>query len=45
MAAVSGLLGAAYGRRIAAEEEMLRRELPGYECYARRTKRLVPFVW
>jgi len=45
VAAVAGLLGAAYGRRIRAEEELLRRNLPGYAEYCRRTKRLVPFVW
>ncbi|HYY10970.1 MAG TPA: isoprenylcysteine carboxylmethyltransferase family protein [Kineosporiaceae bacterium] len=43
--AVAGLLGAAYGRRIAAEEELLRRDLPGYVRYTGHTKRLVPFVW
>lgn len=42
---VSGLLGAAYRRRITAEEQMLRRELRGYEHYAQRTSRLIPFVW
>ena len=32
--------------RIHNEEEVLRRDLPGYEAYARRTRyRLVPFVW
>jgi protein-S-isoprenylcysteine O-methyltransferase Ste14 len=42
---VSGLLGWAYRDRIRAEEDLLRRELPGYEDYARRTWRLVPCVW
>jgi protein-S-isoprenylcysteine O-methyltransferase Ste14 len=42
---VSGLLGRAYARRIIAEEVLLRRDLPGYVLYSRRTKRLVPFVW
>jgi len=34
--------------RIASEERLLRAEFPGeagYEAYARRTKRLVPFVF
>ena len=43
--AVPGLLGAAYVRRIAAEEQLLHRELPGYYAYAARSKRLLPFVW
>lgn len=42
---VAGLLGWAYRRRIAAEEELLRRELPGYTIYSRTTKKLIPFVW
>jgi protein-S-isoprenylcysteine O-methyltransferase Ste14 len=42
---VSGLLGWAYRDRIRAEEVLLRRELPGYEDYMRRTWRLVPYVW
>jgi protein-S-isoprenylcysteine O-methyltransferase len=42
---VAALLGRAYQRRIVAEEELLRRDLPGYAEYCRRTKRLVPFVW
>jgi protein-S-isoprenylcysteine O-methyltransferase Ste14 len=45
VATVSGLLGRAYKRRIAAEETLLRRDLPGYVAYSGRTKRLVPFVW
>lgn len=44
-ATVGGMLGQAYRRRIAVEEELLCRDLPGYEAYARRTWRLVPFVW
>ena len=45
-AGVSTLMGAAYGRRIAAEEQMLNRELgTAYAGYARRKKRLIPFVW
>jgi protein-S-isoprenylcysteine O-methyltransferase Ste14 len=39
------LLGVAYHRRITAEEELLRRDLPGYPAYCERTKRLVPFVF
>jgi protein-S-isoprenylcysteine O-methyltransferase Ste14 len=42
---VGGLLGVAYHRRVAAEETLLRRDLPGYAAYSRRTKRLIPFVW
>ena len=42
---IPGLLGVAYGRRITAEEQLLRRDLPGYAAYCQRTKRLVPFVW
>ena len=42
---VTGLLGRAYRQRIAAEEAMLGRDLPGYAVYSRRTKRLVPFIW
>ncbi len=42
---VGGLLALAYHRRVAAEEALLRRELPGYDAYSRRTKRLIPFVW
>jgi len=42
---VGGLLAYAYHRRVAAEEALLRRDLPGYAAYAKRTKRLIPFVW
>ncbi len=45
VAVVSSLFGRAYGRRIAAEERLLTRDLPGYDAYERRTKRLIPFVW
>ena len=45
VALVSGLLGAAYARRINAEEELLRRDLSDYEEYSSRTFRLIPFVW
>jgi protein-S-isoprenylcysteine O-methyltransferase Ste14 len=44
-ALVAGVLGWAYQRRIAAEERLLRRDLPGYTTYSRRTKKLIPFVW
>jgi protein-S-isoprenylcysteine O-methyltransferase len=43
--AVGALLGTAYQRRILAEEALLRRELPGYDAYRARTKRLIPVVW
>jgi protein-S-isoprenylcysteine O-methyltransferase Ste14 len=43
--AVGALLGTAYQRRIAAEDELLRRELPGYAAYCERTKKLIPLVW
>ena len=33
------------GVRIAMEERLLRHELPGYDDYAARTKRLIPFVF
>jgi len=42
---ITGLLAGAYHRRIAAEEDLLTRELPGYLEYSRGTKKLVPFVW
>ncbi len=42
---IPGLLGAAYSRRITAEEELLRRDLPGYTTYSERTKKLIPFIW
>lgn len=45
IALVGGLLGFAYGRRIAAEEQLLARELPGYEEYMDDTSRLIPRVW
>ncbi len=45
VALISGLLGATYSRRIKAEEELLRRDLPGYAAYNQRTKKLIPFVW
>lgn len=36
---------AVYMRRIAAEETLLSRDLPGYGDYTSRTKRLVPYLW
>jgi protein-S-isoprenylcysteine O-methyltransferase Ste14 len=45
IATVSGLAGRAYGRRITAEEALLRRDLPGHAKYSRRTTRLVPHIW
>jgi protein-S-isoprenylcysteine O-methyltransferase Ste14 len=42
---VTGLFGAAYRRRIVAEELLLRRDLPGYVTYSENTDRLVPGVW
>jgi protein-S-isoprenylcysteine O-methyltransferase Ste14 len=45
LALVGGLLGRAYQRRIAAEEQLLARDLPGYAAYQARTRKLVPFVW
>jgi protein-S-isoprenylcysteine O-methyltransferase Ste14 len=45
VALVSGLLSVAYARRINAEEQLLRRDLPGYEQYAQQTKKLIPLVW
>lgn len=44
-AAGLGLIVAGYGRRIAVEDAMLVRDIPGYRRYAARTKRLVPGVW
>ena len=45
VAVVTSLLGRAYRRRTAAEEMLLRRDLPGYVEYSHRTKRLVPCIW
>jgi protein-S-isoprenylcysteine O-methyltransferase Ste14 len=44
-ALVAALLGHAYQRRMGAEEALLRRDLPGYAAYSRRTKKIIPFVW
>lgn len=45
IALVAGLMGRAYHQRIIAEEDLLRRELPGYVDYSGHTKKLIPFVW
>jgi protein-S-isoprenylcysteine O-methyltransferase Ste14 len=45
VATVAALLTPAYVHRIAAEERLLDRDLPGYEAYRGRTARLVPRVW
>jgi protein-S-isoprenylcysteine O-methyltransferase Ste14 len=45
LALAGGLLGRAYQRRIDAEEQLLRRDLPGYAAYQEHTKKLVPFIW
>jgi protein-S-isoprenylcysteine O-methyltransferase Ste14 len=43
---VAALMGAAYSRRIAAEEDMLTGKLGvAYAEYSQRTKRLIPFIW
>ena len=42
---ILGLLGVAYGRRIAAEEQLLGRDLADYDAYSRKTKKLIPFIW
>jgi protein-S-isoprenylcysteine O-methyltransferase Ste14 len=43
---VAALMGAAYTRRIAVEEDMLTGTFgTAYTEYSRRTKRLIPFVW
>jgi protein-S-isoprenylcysteine O-methyltransferase Ste14 len=35
----------AYRRRIAAEELLLQRNLPGYDRYVSGTKMLIPNIW
>jgi len=45
LVSVPAVIGTAYHLRVAAEEALLRAELPGYPGYCRRTKRLIPFVW
>lgn len=39
------LMGRAYRRRITAEENLLRRALPEYREYSRRTKKVIPLIW
>ena len=45
VALTTALPGIAYARRITAEEQLLRRDLPGYAAYCARTRRLVPLLW
>jgi len=45
VALVGGLMGRAYHQRITTEEDLLRRELPGYLDYSDHTKKLIPFIW
>jgi protein-S-isoprenylcysteine O-methyltransferase Ste14 len=45
LSAVTGLLAGAYRRRIAVEEKLLVRDLPGYLDYRRSTKKLIPLLW
>ena len=45
VALTTALLGIAYARRITAEEQLLRRDLPGYAAYCARTRRLLPLLW
>jgi protein-S-isoprenylcysteine O-methyltransferase Ste14 len=45
VAAVTALMGGVYRKRIIAEETLLRRELPGYDGYVQRSRKLVPFLW
>jgi protein-S-isoprenylcysteine O-methyltransferase Ste14 len=43
---VAALMGAAYSRRIASEEDMLTGKLgTAYAEYSQRTNRLIPFIW
>ena len=42
---VAALFATAYQRRIAAEEMLLRRQLPAYASYCERTKKLIPLLW
>lgn len=44
-ALVAALMGWAYQRRITAEERLLKRSLPEYGRYSRRTKKLIPLIW
>jgi protein-S-isoprenylcysteine O-methyltransferase Ste14 len=42
----AGLVGVLFAVRTELEDRTLRRELQGYEAYAKRTRfRLVPWVW
>jgi protein-S-isoprenylcysteine O-methyltransferase Ste14 len=44
--AVAALMGAAYSRRIASEEDMLTDKFgTAYTEYSQRTKRLIPLIW
>jgi protein-S-isoprenylcysteine O-methyltransferase Ste14 len=45
VAGVTGVVGRAYGHRIDAEEQLLGRELPGYDDYSQRTWKLIPLIW
>jgi protein-S-isoprenylcysteine O-methyltransferase Ste14 len=45
VAGVTGVIGRTYGRRIDAEEQLLGRDLPGYDDYAQRTWKLIPLIW
>lgn len=45
VSAVAGLLAGAYRRRIAVEEKLLARDLPGYLDYSNGTKKLIPLLW
>ena len=45
LAWVGGLLVPTYARRMAAEEQLLERQLVGYGEYRARTKKLVPGLW
>lgn len=42
--AAAGLVTLGLVTRMLLEERLLRREYPGYEVYARQTRRVVPFV-
>jgi protein-S-isoprenylcysteine O-methyltransferase Ste14 len=45
VAAVATAIVPPYVLRIEAEEELLRKELAGYDEYCTRTWRLIPYVW
>jgi len=42
--AAAGLVTLGLVTRMLLEERLLRREYPGYEVYARQTRRVIPFV-